>query len=334
LLSKSDYPAELDIPLPFSLIGNNTSENQLEVIPAFWWLYNMYALARNGWKFRTRDKRKSKIQHLEFDYLAPDTIEEIFVARRLLEIWTAKASLENQGLSVDGKDDEALSSYGHELLSGPPEKVNRLQIIGENMEKTNRKVIIQKVYKAYHGYNEMLHYYAVNGMMSYLKEHPDATFLSMCKELKCNRVKEWINLGGQLMPKSETDKIRSDIGSGKLSTWGKIHQRYDLLWEMYTIEKQKHAFATLCELYSADILTKEHWESALNKALEIQEFVRNQVYATRKKDFDNPFRKLTYRNNEEMAAAIGNIENDSFIKLVKQETGEYYKLVDEVRKIK
>ena len=78
LLSKSDYPAELDISLPFSLINNNTTKDQLEVMPAYWWLYNMYALARNSWKFRNRDKRKNKTQHIEFEPLAPDTIEEVF----------------------------------------------------------------------------------------------------------------------------------------------------------------------------------------------------------------------------------------------------------------
>jgi hypothetical protein len=333
LLSRSDYPAELDIPLPFSLLNNNTSEDQLEVTPAFWWLYNMYALARNSWKYQTRDKRKSKIQHLEFDYLAPDTIEEIFSARRLLEIWTAKASLEKQGSSVDGKDDHVLSLYGHDLLSGPQDKVDELQIIGENMEKTKRKVIIRKVYKAYHGYGDMLHHYAINGLMAFLKENPGATFLSMCNDLSCKREKEWINLGGQLIPKTDVDEIRSDIGSGKLSAWREIHYRYDILWEKYPLEKQKHAFATLCELYGTDILTKEHWESALNKAIVMQEFVCNQVYATRKKDFDNPFRKLTYRNINEMTAAIGNIENDSFIKQIKQETGDFYKFIEKIKKI-
>ena len=44
----------------------------------------MYALARNTWKFATRDRRKTKTQHVEFDCLAPDTAEEIFVALRLL----------------------------------------------------------------------------------------------------------------------------------------------------------------------------------------------------------------------------------------------------------
>ncbi|HCC70909.1 MAG TPA: DUF4954 domain-containing protein, partial [Bacteroidales bacterium] len=73
LLSKADYPAELDIPLPFSLLNNNVSKDRLEVMPAFWWLYNMYALARNSWKFQTRDKRVNKVQNIEFETFAPDT---------------------------------------------------------------------------------------------------------------------------------------------------------------------------------------------------------------------------------------------------------------------
>ena len=103
LLSKSDYPAELDIPLPFSLLNNNVTKDQLEIMPAYWWLYNMYALARNTWKFQNRDKRVSKAQHIEFDAFAPDTMEEVFNALRLLEIWTAKAALLHKGESLAGK---------------------------------------------------------------------------------------------------------------------------------------------------------------------------------------------------------------------------------------
>lgn len=35
LLAKGDYPAELDIPLPFSLLNNNTAKDRLEVTPAY-----------------------------------------------------------------------------------------------------------------------------------------------------------------------------------------------------------------------------------------------------------------------------------------------------------
>ena len=85
LLSKADYPSELNIMLPFCLVNNNTAKNELEVMPAYWWMYNMYAIARNTSKYVKRDKRKRKIQNIEFETLAPDTIEETIEARKLLE---------------------------------------------------------------------------------------------------------------------------------------------------------------------------------------------------------------------------------------------------------
>ncbi len=146
LLAKGDYPAELNIPLPFVLLNNNVSKSRLEVMPAFWWLYNMYALARNSWKFQTRDKRVSKAQNIEFDSFAPDTIEEVLHAMILLEIWTGKASLRNAGKSEDVADDK-LAEIGRELLLGDKEKVCDLEVLGENMEKSQRKVLIVKAWE-------------------------------------------------------------------------------------------------------------------------------------------------------------------------------------------
>ena len=265
LLSKADYPAELDIPLPFSLLNNNVSKDQLEVMPAFWWLYNMYALARNSWKFQNRDKRVHKDQNIEFEPFAPDTIEEIFSALTLLEIWTAKARLLEKGMSLKGKNDDDLAILGRDLLSGKEEEINNLEVLGENMENTKRKVLILKPYKAYHAYGDILHYYATKNLLAYMSSNPKATFSVMCKDLKSKRQKEWVNLGGQMMQKDDVDKLRFDIGSGKLKTWKDIHNRYDDLWVKYKVDKQKHAFATLCELYGTENLTKADWKSALIK---------------------------------------------------------------------
>ncbi|MFC1653041.1 DUF4954 family protein, partial [Planctomycetota bacterium] len=179
LLAKADYPAEMDIPLPFALLSNNTSQDCLEVLPAFWWLYNMYALARNTWKFQNRDKRKTKVQNIEFDSLAPDTIEEIFQARALLERWVGQASLRSQGQDPHTKTDNELVRLGQDVLSGPLEACARLEILGENMEKTKRKVVILRAYEGYHAYGQMLHYYAVKNLLNYLEEHTEATFSSM-----------------------------------------------------------------------------------------------------------------------------------------------------------
>jgi hypothetical protein len=332
LLAKSDYPAELDIPLPFSLLNNNISKDQLEIMPAFWWLYNMYALARNSWKFQHRDKRVMKVQNIEFEPFAPDTIEEIFHARHLLEIWTAKAGLRKKGDASSSKDNGKLSKLGRELLSGKEDIIDGLEVLGENMENSRRKEVILKPYKAYHAYGDILHYYAVKNLLACMNTNPKATFSSMCNDLKGKRETEWNNLGGQIMKTKDLDKLRSDIGSGKLSTWEKIHKRYDDLWEKYPLDKQKHAFAVLCDLYGKEIITRSDWDSALNKALEIQQFICDQVYISRKKDYDNPFRQATFRNMDEMTAVVGTADDNSFIIQVKQETKDFEDLIKVTKK--
>ncbi len=51
LIAKGDFPAELNIPIPFSLVHNDVSNDRLRVMPAYWFMYNMYALARNAAKY-------------------------------------------------------------------------------------------------------------------------------------------------------------------------------------------------------------------------------------------------------------------------------------------
>ncbi|MEA3500623.1 MAG: DUF4954 family protein, partial [Candidatus Marinimicrobia bacterium] len=320
LLAKAAYPAELDITLPFSLLNNNRSKDQLEILPAFWWLYNMYALTRNSWKFHKRDNRKNKIQNIEFDYLAPDTIEEILTALRLLKIWTAKAALHQKGGSVEDKNEKKLIEIGKELLSGTSASTKDLEVLGENMEKSKRKVVILKFYKAYHAYSDMLHFYAVKNLIEYLNSNPNSDFSSLKDVLSGKRKTKWENIGGQLIPQEDVEVLRKDIGSGKLKNWNDIHNRYDELWNDYQLEKQKHAYAIFCEILGTDNPTEKQWISVLDKGVEIQEYINKQVYISRKKDFDNTFTQATYRNMDEMTAAIGTIEDNSFVQQVKKET--------------
>ncbi len=331
LLSKADYPAELDIPLPFSLLSNNVSKDQLEIMPAYWWLHNMYALARNAWKYRNRDKRVRKVQHIEYEALAPDTVEEIIRARALLAMWTAKAKLQNTGEAY-GKTDEDFEKIGRGLLNGPAENLKGVQVLGEGLEKSNRKVVILKPQKAYRAYGDMLYYYAVKNLIDYLLSHPQADFADMCRDLKGKRVSSWVNFGGQLMPEFEADRLRADIGNGLLADWDAVHRRYDELWAAYPFEKQRHAFAVLCELLHNDLPTREQWHGALDRAEEIQQYICDQVYLSRKKDYDNPFRRATFRNEAEMTAALGKIEDNDFIKQVRAETEAFRQTVEQIKK--
>ena len=331
LLAKGDYPAELDIQLPFSLLSNDEAHDRLNVMPAFWWMYNMYALARNTWKFRTRDERITRTQNIEFDSLAPDTVEELFAARTLLEIWTGKASLRANSKAVDGKTDNELAAIGRELLLGPPESTADLEVLGEHMERSRRKVLILKPREAYHAYAQMLHYYSVKNLLAYLEANPKATMSRMCKALAGKRNISWVNIGGQLAPAADVDKLLSDIKSGTLARWDDIHRAYDSLWEHYPLEKQRHAFATLLALPGTDTLDKAHWHNALDTAVKIQEYVRDQVFASRNKDYENTFRQTTFRNADEMKAVVGTIGQNSFVEQVRKETERFRQRIDAVR---
>jgi len=161
---------------------------------------------------------------------------------------------------------------------------------------------------------------------------PKTKFSAMSGELKCRRQEEWINLGGQIMQNEDLNILRDDITSGKLASWHEIHKRYDDLWAKYTFDKQKHAYAVLCDLNGSQKLTRDEWISAIEKAVIIQNYISDQVYKSRKKDFDNPFREITFRNKDEMKAALGNLDENSFIVQVRQEAMEFEKLAAEIKK--
>jgi hypothetical protein len=76
----------------------------------------------------------------------------------------------------------------------------------------------------------------------------------------------------------------------------------------------------------------EDWYSVLDKSAAVQDYISQQVYTSRKKDFENPFRQLTYRNIEEMTAAIGTIEDNSFVKQVRKETQAFKEALEEIKR--
>ena len=333
LLSKADYPNEMDIRLPFCLVSNNVANDELHLMPAYWWMYNMYALARNTSKYQKRDKRKRKIQNIEFETLAPDTVEEIIEGRKLLEVWVAKAYLRSQGEDPDKYEYYNLRECGKNLLDNEPYTVNKLEILGDKVEKSRRKVVIDKALKAYHAYGDMITYYAMTTILKYLEAHPDTDMETIVNSMRGKRLRKWINLGGQTMPEEDVDQLRADIRDGVLNTWEEIHQRYNKLWIDYQQEKLRHAYFALMFLYKddADVMTEEMWHENLDKAVQIQQFICNQVYESRKKDYDNEIRSTTFRNEAEKLAVVGRIDDVSFVKQIREETETFVALVQKYK---
>ena len=333
LLSKADYPNEMNIKLPFALVNNNMAKDQLEVMPAYWWMYNMYAIARNTSKYQKRDKRKRRIQNIEFETFAPDTMEEVIAGRKLLEVWTAKAYLRSKGENPE-QEYYTLRDLGHKLLNGDKSVVKGLEVLGEEMEKSHRKVVILKPYEAYHAYEDMIIYYAVKNIIAYLENNPDETFESMCKHLTNVRQREWINMGGQLVTEDDLEKLIDDICNGTLDSWDDIHSRYNKLWKKYPKDKLLHCYQALRFIYNkCPSLTKEIFIDALNKGEKIIQYVCDQVYESRKKDYENVIRNSTFRNLAERDAVNGKLDDNSFVKQIRKETEAGLKYIADAREL-
>ncbi|MBO5084918.1 MAG: DUF4954 family protein [Bacteroidaceae bacterium] len=329
LLAKGDYPVEMDIPLPFSLINNNVTDNCLEVIPAYWWLYNMYALARNSWKYQARDRRQTKVQNIEFETFAPDTMNEALTARHLLELWVGKAFYGDEQVTVNNDE---LSAKGRQLLSGNRKVVDVLTVLGEGMEKSKRPVHILKVYDAYHAYGDMLVHYAMKNLLAQIDSKDSADFIKDIKGCAASTSHTaWVNLGGQLVMADDLDALRTDICEGKLDSWKAIHERYNELWSRYPEDKLNHAVHCLCDVMGVKVMTPDTWLQALAYGERIQRRIAEQVYTSRKKDHDNVFRACTCRNDEELKAVFGDVDENSFVRQMREECNVNLAKIDRLR---
>ena len=336
LLSKGDYPYEMNITLPFSLVSNNVRMNRIEVMPAYFWMYNLYALERNSWKIETRDKRKIKKQHIETNYLAPDTAEEIIKALSQMESWMKAAGMLPGGsapgkavLASDHFPPEAFTPLDHEDPEWDMEADDDALPAG-GLERSRRGTVLLKPLHAWAAYREMLLYYALKTLAEYLEEKQDLSYAAFVKEMETGeKAGDWVNLGGQIAPASRLDRLRGRIGRGEIESWDDIHSGYDEMAASYPLDKARHAWevyrylgrnpggreAAAHPLKNIDCFRKE-----LETLVTLSRFVAEQVQLSRAKDFADPFRLITFRNKKEMEEVLGSAENIPFAARVRERT--------------
>lgn len=316
ILAKGDYPTELNIQTPFSLVSIDYSNDQLIVMPAYWFLYNMYALARNAWKYVDRDKRTERIQQFEYDYLAPDTINEMIASLHLLEIATGKAY--QLSTNKDQKITEAeAATIGRNLLKSRNKIVDSLEILAEGFENSKRKVVFRKVLKAYQVFEEAIMLYGMNEILKIAKQNAVKNFESLINALPSKTSKnQWINLGGQLIPESEVIGLRKKINSNKVKSWDEIHAFYENMGTLYPEQRSAHALASFSELLGISLkkITKQQFNSLLDAMISTKEWMAKGIYDSKAKDYSNPYRKMVYDTTAEMNAVVGKLEDNSFIK--------------------
>lgn len=327
ILAKADYTSELDIPLPFSLVSNDTSKDELVIMPAYWFLHNMYALARNAWKYGDRDKRLDKYQQLEYDYLAPDTVQEIITGVEELELIAAKSWIKHTGnesaekenettTPVAFSDKEAFITKGKQLLENKDKYLGSISFFAEGYENSRRKVRINKLTRAHAIYKELIVHYAIEQILIHVKSGNYKSLESLQESLpECKKPENWINMGGQLIRKSAHDKLISGIHSGQIQGWNDIHRFYLTESENYQADKLHHALDVLWQTHSISIknIKSREFTTLLRQSISTAEWIKNGIYSSRKKDYQNPFRQMVYDNSTEMDIVIGKLDDNSFI---------------------
>jgi len=323
IMAKGDYPAELDIPLPFSLVSNDVSNDELIVMPAYWFLHNMYALARNAWKYRDRDKRLDKIQLLEYDYLAPDSIQELASAIERLQVIAAKSWLKNVGQGSEtvlneiySGDETRLKTQGKLLLDKSDTDFGSIPFFTDGFENSSRKVRIIKLAKGYAIYNELIIHYAIEQILLRVKsskyDHLHA-FQELLPETK--EPESWINAGGQLVRKSSLEKLISNIHDNTISSWNDIHHFYKTESASYPADKLHHALDILMQVHGISIkkIKPADFKKLLHQSVDTAEWIARGIFNSRKKDYLNPFRKMVYEDQAEMDQVLGKLDENSFI---------------------
>ncbi len=318
LLAKGDYPYELNIPIPFSLIINDSSKDQLSIMPGYWFMYNMYALARNSWKYIDRDKRIDKTQFIEYDFLAPDSVNEIFDALHYLELFTGKALLKKQGVKKVADNDCAKA--GRIALEKNDPALTDLEIFADGFEQGKRKVQLLKVNRSYQLFKELIVYYAMEQLLNAAKSSKIKSVTELTKLIPSKKKRNnWINVGGQLIEESEVQNLKQRIVEGKVKNWDAVHNFYKAQSLSYGSKKSGHAFASLSELTGTNKFSGEQLKSFLQQYLSTKEWVVRGIYESRAKDYSNTFRKMVYETEKEMEEVTGKLKDNSFIKQQKDE---------------
>ncbi len=311
MIARGNYAYELNIPIPFSLVSINEETNNLEIMVGYWFLYNMYALTRNSWKYVNRDERVQKIQHIEYDYLAPDSVEEMLHALQLIETAVGKA------YSSNTEDKDNYQSIGKELLEKKDPIVDRLTIILEGIENNNRKTILTKCLKGYHAFRSFIEYYSLKIFFQTIQKGREY----LVKALDYKEYNTWLNVGGQLIPEENVDRLRKDIHDGTVNSWDEVHQFYVHEGELYTQYKTSHALHILSREKKLNITNLSNTETMqlLDLYVQHEQAILDSIIVSREKDYTSKFRKMMYDSDEEMNEVLGAFSDNSFISQKKKE---------------
>ncbi len=151
----------------------------------------------------------------------------------------------------------------------------------------------------------------------------------------------------------------AQIHAGKIRNWGQVHQFYTRQGEQYAADKLVHALAALKQIGgispnqtagapakqtgatpgprpkqppgpSLRKMGKTGFAALLRQSIATREWMTKEIYASRAKDYTNPFRKMVYDSPEEMNAVVGRLQDNGFIRQEKEAAKKYRKEIEQI----
>ncbi len=269
LLAKSSFAHELNIELPFSLVSDNVKDNTLDVMPAYWWRHNMYALFRNNWKFQKRLGKGG--EGIEYQFMAPDTAEEVQKALDLLKEYKKK-------------------------------------IPTFTMENSSRKVQILGIDDGIKAYKEMLLWYGVSTVLAWL-ERPGVR-AGKYNDIPVDASRKtwgWTNVCGHLVCNVDLKQMVQEIEKGDFISWDDVEERFERFDLEYPKTRFAHALHVLALLYGKKQFDQEMLEKIKTDYKKLSDKIKKQIVATRTKDFENKFRKNVLKEDDSLVEILSTI---------------------------
>jgi hypothetical protein len=146
---------------------------------------------------------------------------------------------------------------------------------------------------------------------------------------------EWENVGGQMMLKADLENLKNRVKTGEITDWESVHQEYRRIGESAGEKRLAHARLVLNEIRGGGAAVRESSGSAalsreeITESLETAGFILKGIIDSRRKDYENHFRNITYDNPAERDAVLGPLEENEFIRDAEKDYREYSLLVEQ-----
>jgi hypothetical protein len=257
------------------------------------------------------------------DYLAPDSTEQMIKGMSILH------SAINEAAGTEIPENQLLKEERFD---------KELTVTLKGMVNKGIAHVLKPV-QGYRLYRMMFHYYGsrelIRSVDNLIRQDEKEDPLKLIRKRYQEPDHYWVNLGGQLIAKSDVNTLINDVNSGKLSSWSELHKAYDQLWDTYPLQRTNHAIYCLLLLENRSIkdLDVPFLESAANRSVETSRTLLEWTRESRQKDYTNPFRKIPYRNEAEMKAILGDISENSFIRHEQNDVEQYEELVKNILRI-